>query len=65
MMMDWKPIVAALRKRMSLREIGEAVNLNPATVGALGRGEYEQPNWQAGQALLDLHRRMRKTKAKA
>ena len=56
-MNDWQRIVADLRQRMLLRDIGEAVGLNPATIGALGRGQYAQPNWEAGQALLALHRR--------
>lgn len=64
--MDWKKLIAELQESgLSQVEIGEAISKSQAWVSACANGGYGDVRWADGQALIDLHKKITRSKAKA
>lgn len=54
-MIDWQKVVLNLRRHGSLETIARRVGSDGRHLRRLARGEVEQPRFNTGVRLLDLH----------
>ncbi len=57
--MNWKKIIADLRRVYTLQQIADAVGMSKGGVHDLGSGEAASVIYERGVKLVDLHRRSR------
>lgn len=59
--MDWKKIIQDLTNSgLTQAQIAESCNTGQSHISALSKGVRKSPNWQLGESLINMHKRISK-----
>lgn len=54
-MIDWQRVVLNIRQKRSLATVSRDINVGYQHLSRISRGEVQEPKFEAGIRLLDLH----------